>query len=142
MQMQMAINSGNPLDGNGRFDGNFSDSRQMQQQLNHLLEQLQLGHQPLPGQSGQMQSMSQQLAWLAAQQEAIRNLLHGLSGELKNEGLDTQPLEELQRDMEATELDIVTQNISIITTDLQKLILTRFLEHEKGQLEREQDERR
>jgi hypothetical protein len=44
--------------------------------------------------------------------------------------------------MERTELDIVTRNVTRQTIQRQQRILTRLLEHEKAQLQREQEERR
>jgi len=142
MQMQMANNSGNPQPGNGQCQGGFPDLRQMQEQLNQMLEKLQSGHQPMPGESGQSMSMSEQLARMAAEQEAIRNMLRGLADDLKQSGEDTRELDQLQRDMERTELDIVRRNVTRLTIQRQERILTRLLEHEKALLEREQEERR
>lgn len=142
MQMQMGMNgSGDPQSG-GQMPADFPGMRQMQEQLNQMLEQMQQGHQPMPGQSGQPMSVSEQLARMAAEQEAIRNQLRGLSEELKRAGEDGRALDQLQRDMERTELDIVTRNISRQTIQRQQRILTRLLEHERAQLQREQEERR
>lgn len=142
MLHQMASGSGTPLPGAGQSNEGLLLARELQEQLNQMLEQLQQGHRPMPGQTGQNQTISEQLARLAAQQEAIRNMLGRMSNELKQQGIDARALEELQRDMERTELDIVTQNISRITTNRQQSILSRLLEHEKALLERGQEERR
>ena len=142
MQMQMAGNSsGNPQDGD-QNPMNFPGMRQMQEQLNQMLEQLQQGHQPMQGQGTQPMSMSEQLARLAAEQEAIRMQLRKITEEYKRGGENTQALDQLQREMERTELDIVTRNITRQTIQRQQRILTRLLEHEKAQLQREQEERR
>src|SRR5690606_6930256 len=98
MQMQMGMNgSGDPQSG-GQMPADFPGMRQMQEQLNQMLEQMQQGHQPMPGQSGQPMSVSEQLARMAAEQEAIRNQLRGLSEELKRAGEDGRALDQLQRD--------------------------------------------
>jgi hypothetical protein len=120
----------------------FKGLNQMQQQLNQMLQQLQQGHQPMPGETGQGMSMSEQLARMAAEQEAIRNQLRSIAEEFKRSGLDGSELEQIQREMERTELDIVTRNITRQTVIRQERILTRLLEHERAQMEREMEERR
>jgi len=142
MQMQMAANGGGDPMSDGQCQGGFPGLREMQEKLNQMLEQLQQGHQPMPGESGQPMSVSEQLARLAAEQEAIRNQLKGLADELKQAGEDGRALDQLQRDMERTELDIVSRNITRQTVQRQQRILTRLLEHEQAQLQREQEERR
>jgi hypothetical protein len=142
MQMQMAGNNSGSPQSDGQCQGGFPGLREMQEQLNQMLEQLQQGHQPMPGESGKPMSVSEQLARLAAEQEAIRNQLKGLADELKQGGEDGRALDQLQRDMERTELDIVTRNVTRQTIQRQQRILTRLLEHEKAQLQREQEERR
>jgi uncharacterized protein with von Willebrand factor type A (vWA) domain len=96
----------------------------------------------MQGQGAQPMSMSEQLARLAAEQEAIRMQLRKITEEYKRGGENTQALDQLQREMERTELDIVTRNITRQTIQRQQRILTRLLEHEKAQLQREQEERR
>ncbi|MBW6497836.1 MAG: hypothetical protein K0B09_05585 [Bacteroidales bacterium] len=142
MQMQMAANAAGDPQSDGQCQSGFPGLREMQEQLNQMLEQLQQGHQPLPGESGQPMSVSEQLARMAAEQEAIRNQLKRLADELKQGGVDGSGLDQLQRDMERTELDIVTRNITRQTIQRQQRILTRLLEHEQAQLQREQEERR
>jgi hypothetical protein len=97
----------------------------------------------MQGESGEQgMSMSEQLARMAAEQEAIRNRLNEIAGELRKDGQDTRELEQTMREMERTELDIVTNNISRQTQLRQQRILTRLLEHERAYLEREKEERR
>ena len=142
MQMQLSMNGSGDPNNSGQMPADFQGLRQMQEQLNQMLEQLQQGHQPMPGENGKPMSVSEQLARLAAQQEAIRNQLRGLADELERAGEDGRALDQLQRDMERTELEIVNRNISRQTIQRQQRILTRLLEHEKAQLQREQEERR
>ena len=143
MQMQMqAQGEGDPSQ-SGEGSPGFQDLRQMQEQMNQMLEQLREGHQPLPGESGEEgMSLSEQLARMAAEQEAIRNRLNELANQLRRDGEETRELEQIMREMERTELDIVTNNISRQTQLRQQRILTRLLEHEKAHMEREQEERR
>lgn len=142
MQMQMSMNSSGNPENSGQGQCDFPGLRQMQEQLNQMLEQLQQGQQPMPGESGKPMSVSEQLARLAAEQESIRNQLKQLADELKQGGEDGRALDQLMRDMERTELDIVNRNVTRQTVQRQQRILTRLLEHERAQLQREQEERR
>ncbi|TVQ06442.1 MAG: hypothetical protein EA361_19710 [Bacteroidetes bacterium] len=144
MQNQMQADGeggGDPKQGEGA-EG-FQDLRQMQEQMNQMLEQMREGHQPMPGESGEGgMGLSEQLARMAAEQEAIRNRLNELAGELRKEGQNISELDQLMREMERTEMDIVTNNITRQTQLRQERILSRLLEHERAELEREQEERR
>lgn len=142
MQMQMAgQGEGDPQPSPGA--PGFEDLRQMQEQMNQMLEQLREGQQPMPGETGEGQmSMSEQLARMAAEQEAIRNRLNEITRDIRGDGEDTGELEQLMRKMERTEMDIITNNITRQTQLRQQRILTRLLEHERAELEREQEERR
>jgi hypothetical protein len=87
--------------------------------------------------------MSEELAKLAAEQAAIRKQLQELEEELKKEGqTNTGGLNGIQNKMEQTETDLVNKIINNETIKRQKEILTRLLESEKAQKERELDEKR
>jgi hypothetical protein len=140
MQMQMEGGGGDgscPMPSVG-----MQDIGEMQQRLNEILEQLQQGHQPMPGETGEPTSMSEQLARAAAEQEAIRNRLGELLKQLQDSGYDTKELQQAMGEMERTETDIVNRRINRQTINRQKQILTRLLEHEKALMEREMEERR
>ncbi len=145
IQQQMAMGEGmgdDPQQGSGGMS--FQDLRQMQEQLNEMLQQLQQGEQPMPGQTGEGgMSMSEQMARMAAEQEAIRNKLKELTDDMRNQGMEVgQELDQLQRDMERSELDMLRKQLSRQTMMRQEEILTRLLEHERAELIREQEERR
>ncbi|TVQ82452.1 MAG: hypothetical protein EA393_16885 [Bacteroidetes bacterium] len=143
MQMQMQAEGGGDDPQPGEGMPSFKDLRQMQEQMNQMLDQLREGHQPMPGESGQEgMSMSEQLARMAAEQEAIRNRLNELANQLRSDGENTRELDQTMREMERTELDIVTNNVSRQTQLRQQRILTRLLEHERAHMEREQEQRR
>jgi hypothetical protein len=147
MQMQMAGSGGEgmPQQGQGSGEPSFRNMRQMQEQLNQMLQQMQQGHQGMPGQTGQPQmSMSEAMARMAAEQEAIRKELQKMSEQLGREGYGEmqEELSELQKEMEQTELDMVRKEIGRQTLMRQEEILTRLLEHERAELQREMDERR
>ena len=96
------------------------------------------------GQQGQNgQSMSEQLAKMAAQQEAIRKMMQEYEDGLKSEnGVGDKSVEQMIRDMEKTEKDLVNGRITTETINRQKNIETRMLESERAQMQREQDEKR
>ncbi|HNW97587.1 MAG TPA: hypothetical protein PKK00_04130 [Bacteroidales bacterium] len=125
--------------GNGK--PSFKSIRQLQEQLNKSMENLKNGTNP-NGKDGN-KSMSEQLAKLAAQQEALRRQLQELAEQLKEEGnTNTGNLNKLMDKMEETETDLVNKILSGETIERQKEILTRLLESEKAEKERELDEKR
>lgn len=145
MQQQMAMGDGMGEDSQpGEGGTSFQDLRQMQEQLNELLQQLQDGQQPMPGESGEGgMSLSEQMARMAAEQEAIRNKLKELTDDMRNQGMGVgEELDQLQRDMERSELDMLRKQLSRQTIMRQEQILTRLLEHERAELQREQEDRR
>lgn len=95
------------------------------------------GMMPMPG----GQSMSEQLAKMAAQQEAIRRQMQELMDKIKKEGKGN-PGGNITDLMEQTEKDIVNKRITQETMKRQQEILTKLLESEKAEREREQDEQR
>ncbi|MCW3075562.1 MAG: hypothetical protein JWO32_171 [Bacteroidetes bacterium] len=90
--------------------------------------------------SGMMPGNSEQMAKLAAQQEALRRQMQGLMDKMKNKGKN--PGGNMTDLMEQTEKDIVNKNITNETMKRQQDILSRMLESEKAEREREQDEQR
>ncbi len=92
-------------------------------------------------QEGQQQSES--LSKLAAQQAAIREQLKKLRKELNQDGSGNgNGLNKIIDDMEKTEEDIIYNKIGDQTLKRQKDILTRLLEHERAERERDWDEKR
>ncbi|MBL0341111.1 MAG: hypothetical protein IPP71_09400 [Bacteroidetes bacterium] len=87
--------------------------------------------------------MSEELARMAAQQEALRNELQQLSNQENKDGQGSLGnLDQLAKQMEQTEKDLVNRKLSQETINRQEEILTRLLESEKAEREREQDEKR
>ena len=100
----------------------------------------QLGQQGMiPGQQGQ--GMSEQLAKMAAQQEALRRQMQQMMDKIKKEG-GSNPGGNIADLMEQTEKDIVNRQITQETMKRQQDIITKLLESEKAEREREQDEQR
>lgn len=118
----------------------------MQEQLNKQLEEMKSGKQPGPGKDGKtgQGKMSEQLAKMAAQQQAIRNALSGLEKEMNKNGQggNSNEINQLKKEMEKTESDIYNKKISQETINRQQEIMTRLLEAEKAVKERELDEQR
>ncbi|HNZ43858.1 MAG TPA: hypothetical protein PLS26_09835, partial [Bacteroidales bacterium] len=147
-QMQSMSKSCNKKGGKCSKPGNgkpsASSMKQMQEQLNKQIEALkkQLESGQKPGQGGQ-QSMSEQLARLAAQQEALRKMLQQYGDEQKKEGAgNAGQISDMMKKMEQTETDLVNKIINNETIKRQQEILTRLLESEKAEKERELDEKR
>ena len=126
--------------------------KQMQEELNKQMEALkkQLDKQgKKPGerhQIGQGQSMSEEFAKMAAQQEMIRRMMQEYGQEMKQQDASNSKLakeiDQMMKQMEQTETDLVNRTITQQTIKRQQQILTRLLEHEKAEMEREKEERR
>ena len=116
--------------------------RQMQEQLNKQLQAMkQQKGSGKPGSQGQQ--MSKELAQMAAKQEAIRRELQKMSDlKGKGKGKMNNELNELQKQMDKTETDIVNKSITEETIKRQQEILTRMLESEKAEKQQDMDEKR
>ncbi len=114
------------------------DIKKLQESLNEQIKKA--GKKNQKGQGGQM---SEELARMAAQQEAIRKMLQDYLNDLKQEGngLDGK-IEKIIKDMDANEKDIVNRNINQNTINRLQQIETRLLESEKAEIEREKEEKR
>lgn len=156
----------NPTGSNGKKPKSGTPSmssmqKQLNEQLKQLKEALEKGQKPgekpgqkpgqKPGNTGmgmqqgqnpmyQQPGLSEQLAKTAAQQEAIRRQIQQMMDNMKNKG--QTPGGNLADLMEQTEKDIVNKQITNETMKRQQDILTRLLESEKAEREREQDEKR
>lgn len=119
--------------------------KKLQDQLNKQMQQLkeQMEGKNPGKQQGQGQSMSEQLARMAAQQEAIRRMMEEYGQEDKlNGGKNSATIAEMMKAMEQTEQDLVNKMITEETLKRQQEIMTRMLESEKAEKERELDEKR
>jgi hypothetical protein len=93
------------------------------------------------GSSGaSMPGSSEQFAKMAAQQEALRRQMQSLMDKMKNQGKN--PGGDISNLMEETEKELVNKQITNQTMQRQQEILSRLLESEKAEREREQDEQR
>ena len=126
--------------------------RQMQEELNKQMEALkkQLDkegkQQSNRHQVGQQQSMSQEFAKMAAQQEMIRRMMQEYGQEMKQQNAGNSKLakeiDQMMKQMEQTETDLVNRTITQQTIKRQQQIMTRLLEHEKAEMQREKEQRR
>jgi hypothetical protein len=137
-------NSGNnPGDKSGKKPGekpSAKSMRELQEQLNQQMEALQ---KQMQEGGGSTPGMSEQLAKMAAQQEMIRKALQEYQQQLNSEQAGSgSPLNKPIEDMEKTEEDLVNKNLNLETLQRQKEILTRLLESEKAEMERDLDEKR
>lgn len=134
MQQEMAQMSGGgqmcKKPGNNKKPG-LGD---LQKQLNEQMGKMKNGMKP-------GESMSKELAKMAAQQEMIRNALKDLQ---KKSGGDKagKELSEIMKEMEKSEKDLVNKRINQDLIMRQKEILTRLLEAENSLRERDTEEKR
>ncbi len=124
----------------------MQDMRQMQEALGKALEEMrkqQEGSQKDGKQGDGKQSMSEQLARMAAQQEAIRKQMQGFLNGLKAEGrLDEDGFNEMIEEMEKLEEQLVNKQVNQQLIQRQKEIVSRMLESEKSEEKREKEEKR
>jgi hypothetical protein len=153
MQAESKKKNGKPGSGSCKKPGgtgspSAASLRQMQEALNKQIQKLKEGmekngNKPGNKQGGQgMSGMSQELAKMAAQQEAIRKELSKMADQLNKDGKGGGNLGKLAEKMEETETDLVNKMLSNETMKRQQEILTRLLESEKAEKEREMDEKR
>lgn len=143
-QQQSNSSCSKPGQGKPKPGPNAGDIKRMQeklsQQLKEMKEKMEKGQKP-GGKPGQ--GMSEELARMAAQQEALRNALNQLNQQENKDGKGKMgDLGKLAEQMEQNEKDIVNKRITELTLKRQQEILTRLLEAEKAEKEREQEERR
>ena len=132
MQQQMADAMGNPQQkqGNTRSNMNLSE---LQKQLNQDIQELKKS-----GKSGR--ALSEELAKLAQQQEKIRQAMQEMQGEEQEGGGGTG--DELAKQMEETEQDLVNKQLTQELIERQKQIMTRLLKAEESMREQELDNKR
>ena len=125
--------------------------RQMQDELNKQLQQLKSELEKQGGKSGRTKigernSMSSEFAKMAAKQEMIRRMMQEYGQEMKQQsggnGKLAREIDEIIKQMEQTETDLVNKTITRQTIQRQQQIMTRLLQHEKAEMQREKDDRR
>jgi len=127
----------------------LSQLSKMQEQLNKNMQKAreQMQKEGQQGQQGKPKpgkgQMSEQLAKMAREQQLIRQGMQEINRELNKDGKSgLGNLDKLMKEMEQTETDLVNKRIHQETINRQQEILTKLLEAEKADREREQDNKR
>ncbi len=124
--------------------GSFGQMKKMQQsfkqQLEKMLQQMKNGEKGKNGKN--RKNNSKQLAKMLRQQEMLNNILEKMkqNGELKNSTM--KKLDEISKMIDENKRDIVKQRFSEESILRQQEIMTRLLEAEKSEQERELDKKR
>lgn len=150
---QMKMKSNQQCSNPGQSKPSAKSMKQMQEELNKQLEVLkkQLDKQGKPQQGRpqldkQGQQLSKEFAEAAARQEMIRRMLQQYGQEMKEQSAGNSKLakeiDQMKRQMEQTETDLVNKTITQQTIRRQQQILSRLLEHEKAEMQREKEDRR
>ena len=107
-----------------------------QQKLNEEMQQMKEGMKKgnQPG--------SKEFAQMAARQAALRKALREKQKQLQQKGQGSKELQDIIDEMNKTEIDLVNKRLTNQMQKRQQEILTRLLEHEKAEREKEQDNQR
>ena len=121
----------------------MKDMKDLQNQLGEQLKKLQQQMQQQQQDGTPMPEMSEELARMAAQQELIREGMQQILDEMKKNGmLGDDGINQIMKDMEKLEEDLVNKRITNQTIKRQKDIMSRMLKAENAQQEREKEEKR
>jgi len=121
----------------------MKNMQDLQNQLGEQLKKMQQQMQQQQKDGTPSQSMSEELARMAAQQELIREEMKKILDEMKQNGmLGDDGIKQIIKDMEKLEEDIVNKRITNQTIRRQKDIMSRMLKAENAQQEREKEEKR
>ena len=149
MESQMEGSSSSSCSKPGKSKGQqgkpkqMKDMKDLQNQLGEQLKKLQQQMQQHQQDGTPMPEMSEELARMAAQQELIREGMQEILEEMKKNGmLGDDGINEIMKDMEKLEEDLVNKRITNQTIKRQKDIMSRMLKAENAQHEREKEEKR
>ncbi|MBR6438422.1 MAG: hypothetical protein IKS65_04480 [Bacteroidales bacterium] len=149
MDSQMAGQGNGSCSKPGKTKGNkgkpktMKNMKDLQNQLGEQLKKMQQQMQQQQKDGNQSQSMSEELARMAAQQELIREGMQQMLEEMKKNGvLGDDGINDIIKDMEKLEEDIVNKRITNQTIRRNKDIMSRMLKAENAQQEREKEEKR
>jgi len=118
----------------------MKNMQQMQQQLSEQLKQMQ--QQMEQGQQTP-NSMSEEFARMAAEQEMLRQGMQQMLNDMKENGqIGDDGLNEIIKDMEKLEEELVNKKINNKMIERSQRIESRMLESQKAQEKREQEEKR
>jgi hypothetical protein len=129
--------------GEGKGKGEPKDKiSKGQEGLNKQMQDLKKRLENNGGKNGGQPGMSKEFAQIAAQQAALRNAMRELQKKKQEQGKGNKSLDELMKEMDKTETDLVNKRLNNETMKRQEQILSRLLEEERAEREREQDEQR
>lgn len=114
------------------------DLNKIMKDLKERMEKQGKGASGQPGNGGN----SKEFAQMAAKQAALRNALRQMQKEKQEQGKGSKALDEVMDDMNKIETDLVNKRLTNDMLKRQEQILTRLLEEERAEREREQDEQR
>ena len=137
--MGMPMMSSKPKSGQG--SQSMKNMQQLQQQLSEQLKKM----QQQMDQSGQQMpnSMSEEFARMAAEQEMLRQGMQQMLNDMKENGqIGDDGLNEIIKDMEKLEEELVNKKINRQMIERSQRIESRMLESQKAQEKREQEEKR
>ena len=147
MQMQMSSmmpgsqqcsNPGNNPNGQGKSGEPKDKMSEGQQGINEGMKKMMEGMQ-----NGEGNPSSKEFAEMAARQAALRKKLAEKAKEQREKGMGgNKELEELMEQMNKAEIDLVNKRLTNQMMKRQQDIMTRLLEHEKAEREREWDNKR
>ena len=121
----------------------MKNMKDLQEQLGKQLEQLRKEMQQKQQEGKPQQSMSEEFARMAAEQEMLREGMQKMLEEMKKEGLTGDDgINEIIKDMEKLEEDLVNKKISTQTIKRNRDILSRMLKAQNAQEERDKEEKR
>ena len=137
--MGMPMSCSRPKPGQGQQS--MQKMQQMQQQLSEQLKQMQ---QQMEKSGQQMpNSMSEEFARMTAEQEMLRQGMQQMLNDMKENGqIGDDGLNEIIKDMEKLEEELVNKKINHQMIERSQRIESRMLESQKAQEKREQEEKR
>ena len=135
-------NPGNSKSNKGK-PKTMKNMKDLQNQLGEQLKKMQQQMQQQQKEGQPMPNMSEDLARMAAEQELIREGMQQILEDMKRQGiLGDDGINQIIKEMEKLEEDIVNKRITNQTIKRNKDIMSRMLKAENAQQEREKDEKR
>jgi hypothetical protein len=148
-QMQNQMNSMSNSDGQcqkkgGQGKPQMGEMRQRQQSLKNQLQQMldMMKQGQKTGQKPSQSQMSKSLAKMLAEQEIMQQMLNEMMSDPTISPDAAKMLREINQMMEENKSDLVNKNITPNLLQRQEQIITRMLEAEKSEIEREIDKKR
>jgi len=121
----------------------IKNMKDLQEQLGQQLKEMQQKMQQMQQNGKPMPQMSEELARMAAQQEMIREGMQEILEQMKKDGIvGDDGINEIMKDMERLEEDLVNKRVTNQTMRRHKDIMSRMLKADNAQQQREKEEKR